>query len=166
MKTCKHCGKSYQPVGSSSKFCSLDCRRIYYISTGKSKGWRDKFNAANGTVVGVGSGGLTKTWTENPSYKSGKHSFIAHGRRLKDSGVPCNRCGKDLINAGRGDWCSHHRDHNRSNNVPENLELLCKSCHQKHHDAGKFLRNFEKVQRLSRKGVDITSVEAPDIPKG
>ena len=142
-KHCGQCGNSYQPVGSSSKFCSLVCRSEYYKASGKAKHWRDSFNLKQGVQVGVGSGGLTKTWKENPAYKSGKHAFIAHGRRLKSNGEPCNRCGKDLTHAGRGDWCSHHKDHNRKNNHPDNLELLCKSCHQKHH------KEFMKEQRLS-----------------
>lgn len=132
-KTCLHCGKSYTPVGSSSKFCSSDCRRVYYIETGKSKYWRDKFNAKAGVRVGIGSGGLTGSWEANPNYSYGRHSFVNYGRKLKDSGVPCNRCGKDLRNAGRGEWCSHHKDHNRRNNTPDNCELLCKKCHQIHH---------------------------------
>ena len=149
-KHCNFCGKEYTPVGPSSKFCSIACRTSFYKQTGKTKHWRDTFNHKNGVAVGVGSGGLTQTWDKNPNFKSGQKSFISHGRRLKESGVPCNRCGKDLRFAGRGDWCSHHKDHNRSNNTPENLELLCKSCHQKHHDSVRFLKNFMKVQRLSK----------------
>ena len=132
-KICLHCGNLYQPVGSSSKFCCLDCRTAFYKQSGKSKHWRDTFNLKQGVAVGVGSGGLTGSWKENPNYSYGRHSFINHGRKLKLSGQPCNRCGKDLTNAGRGEWCSHHKDHNRQNNSPENCELLCKKCHQIHH---------------------------------
>lgn len=132
-KICLHCGISYQPTGPSSKYCSLECRTVSYKDTGRNKNWRNKFNAKNGVVVGVGSGGLTKTWSNNPNYSYGRHSFINYGRKLKLSGTPCNRCGKDLSTFGRGGWCSHHIDHNRKNNTPENCELLCKKCHQIHH---------------------------------
>lgn len=132
-KTCKHCKKTYLPTGSSSKYCSLECRKDSYSDLGLFKQWRDKFNLKQGVSVGVGSGSLTGTWKDNPNYSYGRHSFINHGRKMKNSGGCCNRCSKDLTNVTRGEWCSHHKDHNRKNNTPDNLELLCKSCHQKHH---------------------------------
>lgn len=30
--------------------------------------------------------------------------------------------------------CVHHRDRNRTNNTIENLVILCKSCHTRHHN--------------------------------
>lgn len=39
----------------------------------------------------------------------------------------CNRCkSKRILNV-------HHRDHNRNNNSINNLEILCKSCHNREH---------------------------------
>ena len=165
-KVCKYCGQSYIPTGSSSYFCCLDHRRKYYIEQGIAKEYRDRFNLKNGVQVGIGSGGTTGSWDQNHMYKNGSGSFRNYGRKLKEAGVPCNRCGKDLTDAKRGEWCSHHKDHNRSNNTIENLELLCKRCHQMHHDAGyKSLPSLMKVQRLSRQGVADTSSEAPNSEK-
>jgi len=39
----------------------------------------------------------------------------------------CERCGR----AGRLDV--HHKDGDPTNNAPENLEVLCRGCHLKHH---------------------------------
>ncbi len=42
----------------------------------------------------------------------------------------CNVCGylkhKEILHV-------HHRDHDKSNNSPSNLELLCPTCHMEHH---------------------------------
>ena len=166
-KECLFCGTSYIPSGSSSKYCSLSCRKTHYISTGLSKHWRDTHNKKIGKMVGVGSGGLTQCGKANPAYRNGNGSYRYYGRKLKESGVPCNRCGKDLKTATRHEWCTHHIDGDRTNNSLDNLELLCKRCHQIHHDCGyKSLPSLKKVQRLSRKGVAITSSEAPNIQNG
>jgi len=29
----------------------------------------------------------------------------------------------------------HHRDENPLNNAPENIELLCRACHARHHNS-------------------------------
>lgn len=46
----------------------------------------------------------------------------------------CNRCGynryKDVL-------VVHHKDRNRSNNTPDNLEILCPNCHEEEHFAAK-----------------------------
>ena len=42
----------------------------------------------------------------------------------------------------------HHKDDDKLNNDPDNLEMMTISDHMKHHS------NERKVQRLSRKGVD------------
>lgn len=39
----------------------------------------------------------------------------------------CEVCGSDYLLA------AHHKDENRDNNTPENIETLCVSCHTKHH---------------------------------
>lgn len=42
----------------------------------------------------------------------------------------CERCGYDKYPAILH---VHHKDHNRSNNEPSNLEILCPRCHVVHH---------------------------------
>lgn len=49
-----------------------------------------------------------------------------HARKLKPDG-PCERCGSTRS------VLVHHRDGDYTNNKIENLERLCKSCHEKEH---------------------------------
>lgn len=74
---------------------------------------------------GVGSGG-NQNGKSNPNYKNGILNY--RRRALAHYGKKCNRCEscKFLI--------VHHVDENRNNNHLTNLEVLCKSCHQVHHE--------------------------------
>lgn len=74
---------------------------------------------------------------KNPRYKNGlsagyvkrlaEESVINSGRSLNI----CEICGKTYEN--RRKVQPHHKDRNRSNNKPDNLIVLCKSCHVKAH---------------------------------
>ena len=80
---------------------------------------------------------------DNPATSQGNHmkeKAHIHWKVLRDYSSSalkniryCERCSKDLLNATHYEWCIHHKDYNRFNNVEENFELLCKSCHQKEH---------------------------------
>lgn len=54
----------------------------------------------------------------------------------KEEGAECERCGSTIF------LLVHHKDRNRENNDRGNLEVLCKSCHQREHlikdEQGKF----------------------------
>ncbi len=64
----------------------------------------------------------------NPNHKDGM--FSQEYKRIVEKHF-CERCGttKDLV--------IHHKDHNHANNKRHNLEVLCNSCHSKHHNTGK-----------------------------
>lgn len=51
-----------------------------------------------------------------------------YARSGKHRGPACERCG-----ATENGLHVHHRDHNITNNAPENLETLCVGCHNRHH---------------------------------
>lgn len=150
-KQCRGCQTEYLPTGSSSYYCSVECRNKHYISSGKMKVYRDTFGRKTGRAVGIGSGGHTKFGEENHMYSSGRAVFRRWAREYKNSVGLCMRCNKDIKNATQWEWAGHHKDHNKQNNVKENLEVLCKRCHQIEHDSGFAL--LSKVQRLSREGV-------------
>lgn len=69
--------------------------------------------------------------SKNPSWKGGtSRSTIRRivKKLLVEAGIDlylCQKCGK------RGDkpLNRHHKDHNRSNNVLENIQVLCVVCH-------------------------------------
>jgi hypothetical protein len=67
----------------------------------------------------------------NPMYKDGR-SPKTYRRNLKNA---CERC-ESVVNL-----LIHHRDENRHNNDPTNLETLCKRCHQLHHECWRNLPN-------------------------
>ena len=56
----------------------------------------------------------------------------------------CIKCGSS------DDVCTHHIDHNHSNNNPENLTFLCRRCHTQHHTGGIMRNGYSKY---SKRGV-------------
>lgn len=112
----------------NAKYCSDRCRSAYIsykhcLKIGKFK------------KPGVGSGG--NQWgTDNPSYKNGIGTF--QKKAYEAYGKICNRCretNKLLV---------HHKDKDRTNNVVENLEVLCHRCHRAHHNIRDKLGKFCK----------------------
>lgn len=102
----------------AKKYCSSKCRSAY-ISY--------QFRVKHGLIdkPGVGSGG-NQYGKSNSQYKNG-------WTRYRD--LPF-KCGKPKI----CERCSstrnilvHHRNEDRSDSSLDNLEVLCKKCHQNHH---------------------------------
>jgi len=67
----------------------------------------------------------------------------------------CEHCGITEEN----EWKKlhiHHADENRSNNLRENLHILCQSCHTKHHHKWKKITEETKLKMsLARKGIPL-----------
>jgi hypothetical protein len=113
----------------SKKYCSAKCRSAYIAyQFCLRKGKFDK--------PGVGSGGNQKG-VKNHQYKTG----IGMYNKIAFSNKPhtCERCNST------SNLLVHHIDHNRSNNELHNLEVLCKRCHQKHHEQRDSLGRYTKV---------------------
>jgi len=117
-KVCIKCGNLVpQTKYKNAKYCSNKCRNAYI-----SHQWR--INKGLIAKPGVGSGG-NQLGETNHQYKTGisnysKKAFEFYGRK-------CNRCQSEerlLV---------HHKNEDRTNNTLENLEVLCKGCHQNHH---------------------------------
>lgn len=132
-KICEMCSESYTPTGSCSKVCEK-CRPEARRALAR-KGTQD-YRIRHGLVEkpGVGKGGNVKHGKEHHSYKTGIGKFHQDTHRIRAERKCCERCEKDLMEVGRYEWCVHHIDHDRTNNVDENYELLCKRCHQIEHD--------------------------------
>jgi hypothetical protein len=129
-KHCKNCDIVFLTKGPGSLYCRICGPIMLKEKTDKS---RIKSALKKGVKVGIGSGNyFGKFNTEHPSYKSG----IRYYRELALQNKPgiCERCSLAIDFTNSYKWCVHHKDHNRKNNTLENLELLCKRCHQLEHN--------------------------------
>ena len=115
---CIKCGNVITNKRKGLKYCSSRCRSAY----GAYK-WCLKNNKFE--KPGVGSGGNQEA-NKNAQFKDG--IGIYHKLAFLNKPNLCERCGSTI------NLLVHHRNHIRSNNELYNLEILCKSCHQKHHE--------------------------------
>jgi hypothetical protein len=112
----------------SAKYCSIRCNNA-------ARSLAHRIRKGLIKKPGTGSGG--NQWgTDNHMYRTGIGTFSK--RAFQYYGRKCNRCGslEKLV--------VHHQDEDRTNNVLENLEVLCRKCHQNHHckrdvSTGKFI---------------------------
>lgn len=107
--TCAKCSKSFyrQPARLKSKsslyFCSRKCK--------------DSAQKINGGIRSI----MPKHYgTSLTDYRK---------ISIRITGYKCVRCGYDNPNA----IVVHHKDRNRKNNDPKNLETLCANCHMIEH---------------------------------
>jgi hypothetical protein len=103
----------------NAKYCSDRCRNAYVALQHAYKTGRIK-------NPGVGSGG--SQWGEKNSQYTGKSGASGCRKAMKLLPSICNRCNST------SHLLAHHIDHNRENNSLDNFEILCKSCHQRHHE--------------------------------
>jgi hypothetical protein len=103
---CSYCGKEFYRNASkrkNSKSGIYFCCRLH----------KDLSQRFGGVISNVGNG---------------EYSYRAIALRIY--GPKCNRCGFDNHVAA---IVVHHKDRNRSNNNPSNLEVLCSNCHSIEH---------------------------------
>lgn len=163
-KQCKICGCDFIGTGPAAMYCDVH-------KAERAEHWK-KYNreqvarvrAANGKIQkpGVGKGGNPNLLKKNPNYKHGFYVAERQRREIKQRGF-CERCGKDLRNADRWSWCVHHKDHNHCNHDYDNLELLCKRCHQIEHDC---FRAFSKRATTIPQGSTPKQAEKLSTLKG
>ena len=147
-KNCITCSCEFEVRGRNHKRCNSCARKEINRSINEWQ-WR------MGLLNGLGSGG--KLGTENQNYKDGLSVFRRWAKeRLKNLNYCCERCGNYIDATVRGTWAGHHKDHNRQNNIRENLEVLCKRCHQVEHECW---RAFQGVTTIP-KGSTLETVEA------
>jgi hypothetical protein len=157
MKPCEQCGLPFEPHRRKKRFCGKPCALRFTFEHRKVSiaGWNKQerikvsclfcgkklerlARTATGNIfcsilchnrhLAVGR---DTTGTKNANWKGGIQIY----RRFKKDA--CERCQsiKHLI--------VHHRDRDRYNNVIENLETLCRSCHATEHDITK---HFKRVR--------------------
>jgi len=131
-KVCPDCGCTFTPTGPAHKRCNVCGAKQAKIVRDRAT-YRSQVK--KGVRVGIGSGNGQPRGKDHPTYKNGIKRFIDFSATARRTIQYCERCGKDLLNAGQGNWATHHKDHNRNNNPEDgsNFELLCKRCHQIEH---------------------------------
>ncbi len=140
-KKCLMCNSEFEVTGSNTKYCK-DCRKIRAKEAVKAAMFK------SGVLNGKGSGSTTGRGKDNHMFKHGKLTFKRWARERKALIGLCEHCGKDIKNATWHEWVGHHKDHNKENNVIDNLVLLCKRCHQIEHECWKAFEGVEtKVTR-------------------
>lgn len=152
MKNCLDCGIDFEPRGRNHKRCddcSINSKKF------KSKTWYYEHK-----VLGSGSG--AKLFEDGGTYKHGMCVFKRWAKqKLKQLDYHCERCGKFIDVTVRGMWAGHHKDHNRNNNIQDNLEILCKQCHQIEHECWRVLQGVTTIPE----GSTQETVEAHSIHK-
>ena len=114
----------------SAKFCSPKCSNAY-----RTLKWRIKKGLIKSP--GVGSGG--NQFGSNNHQFTGKSGASGCMGAMRDLPNICNRCGSTNY------LVAHHIDENRENNELSNFEILCKKCHQKHHEHRDSQGRYTKV---------------------
>mgnify|MGYP001594673155 CR=1 FL=1 len=145
---CVKCSASGLTAGKYQKYCP-DC--VVDANKEAIKRWHYK----HGILNGLGSGG--KLGEDNQNYKHGRSVFRRWAQeKLKQLSYCCERCGNKIDVSVRGTWAGHHKDHDSTNNIRENLEVLCKRCHQVEHECW---RAFQGVTTIPQ-GSTQETVEA------
>lgn len=155
IKKCEICNKSFQADANKRKYCSQECYHKRPVWNKGKKGLQEAWNKTDILrkceycendfkitpsrleVARFCSRSCQNKWigknkrkygNENPNYKNGIMIYRREAHRLL--GNTCNRCGSD------NNIVVHHKDENRNNNPLDgsNWEILCKRCHQLHHN--------------------------------
>lgn len=142
------CKQKYTPSGPAQKYC-VPCGKE--IKRKRVNERTKKYRLSQGKAVGVGKGNNQGRGKTHATYKNGTGIYKKLGKQKAIQLGHCERCKEKLELTNSYKRVTHHKDHNKLNNEIENLEILCKSCHQKEH---KVHLNFNKgiVQAPSNSG--------------
>ena len=138
MRLCKECGEPIiSPTGANQKRCNtclssrtlprpcISCGTIMEKPGALQKKCRPCQRASRAEACSeIGRRNYQGSGPSHHSWKTGIGTFTQHRKDI------CERCGSTEY------LCAHHRDEDRTNNAPENIETLCKKCHQNHHKVG------------------------------
>lgn len=115
MMECEHCGEVFHRVGTAQRFCSQRCH-------GAARRGAANYNFKGYTYLNHGYPTYTPNHPRHPTQRVHAVVFArAHGYE------DCNECGVAKVEH------IHHRDRDKLNSAPENLEGLCANCHHARH---------------------------------
>lgn len=122
---CDLCAKEFKPNSNRQKYCD-SCR------VKLQKEYNKDYNKKTYTKIGYDHLVLRNA----NRFKTGI-GIYQKLKKLSLDDLRCERCNSEE------NLLVHHKDRNRHNNELDNLELLCKSCHQLEHmvrdSSGKFI---------------------------
>jgi hypothetical protein len=143
-KTCIRCHKEFKPTGANTKRCP-PCRHEHHLEACKDRWHR--------TYV---KKGYNQSGKNNNAWKGGSSPAFYQKVAYTTHGTNCVRCGATAA-------LVHHKDGDRSNSQADNLEPLCKRCHQTEHDCAANLP--DKVVFHMRECVSCSSRFRPTGPR-
>jgi len=143
-KVCLSCGNDFIPTGQNTKRCP-PCRRQYNLQRNRER-WHNTYQKKGRNQRGENNNNW-KGGVAPSSYQ--RICFDAHGKHC--------RCGNLAV-------LVHHLNEDRSDNRPENLQPMCKRCHQVGHDCAANLPSV--VVFKPRKCTKCAHVYQPTGPRG
>ena len=136
---CIDCFCATKRTGHCQKRCPR-CRRKQHLQACKER-WHRTYKKK----------GYDQCGPKNNYWRGGVSPQYYQKISMEAYGNSCRMCGKKAV-------LTHHKDGNRSNNKLNNLERLCKRCHQVFvHNCTRNLpqfRNSSKVQSVPKKTWD------------
>lgn len=155
MKNCLDCGIKFLVTGRNHKRC-VNCAKQ------KQKEAVKQWSVLHGKLNGKGSGSFTGFEDKNHMYTDGRCVFRRWAKeKLKQLEYCCERCGNKIDASVRGTWAGHHKDHNSKNNIKENLEVLCKKCHQIEHECWRAFQGVTTIPEGST--LEIVEAHSPSL---
>ena len=121
---CCHGGIPVRPRDAQSKYCSRPCM---WANNGKGQSKPDGHSYWWVTAKGYIEG---KVWKDGRPIQMKQHRFVME-----------SVIGRALL----ADEDVHHRNGNKTDNSPENLELITHGEHSRHHSAGRVHKRGYKI---------------------
>ena len=122
MKSCSHCHAEFSPKRKEQTYCSNSCAAHYKgkSTIGKKLAQRLGWTYSAATTD---KNGYVRMYAGNHPYANGRKMIAQHiivmELHLKRQLAPIE--------------CVHHKNENKKDNRLENLELMTKAYHSKHH---------------------------------
>ncbi len=190
---CKNCGVPcmYYPPVEKGDYCSKDCRYEQHSEIIKGsytpnlrsvkrrialERWKDKENRLEQSWKLRGIKRSEETKEKNSVALMTRSFTISKSKIIKERGCSCERCGKVLGNSSREknfDLCIHHVDGCQWHNDPDNLLIVCRTCHSRlHNEISKMVKGWTGnatvanyiAKILVTLGVDLDHPDYKDTP--
>jgi hypothetical protein len=153
-RICGYCGKEIVVKPSRIRevnFCKYECFDAYrklHLKVVKCicEGCGKEFEKIEAEVKRTTSNFCSKKCRKGilaPNYKSGIKATY-YRQFLKTN---CEECG------ATSHLQIHHKDKNRHNNLPINLETVCRSCHNRLHGVGKWSKYKKSTSNFAKKPI-------------